>query len=107
MLGELLELADDEPLMAECHADLRALAVRIGAMHRRVPSDNAEREAILTIEAEPGEAENWTYILWRMYVEQAERDGRRVRIHNRYGRVRPAVGDDVDRWSRCLRMADW
>jgi protein subunit release factor A len=83
MLGELLELADDEPLMAECHADLRALAVRIGAMHGRVPSDNAEREAILTIEAESGEAESWTYVLWRMYVEQAERDGRRVRIHNR------------------------
>jgi protein subunit release factor A len=84
MLGELLELADDEPLMAECHADLRALAVRIGAMHGRVPSDNAEREAILTIEAKSGEAENWTYVLWRMYVEQAERDGWRVRIHNRY-----------------------
>ncbi len=88
LLGELLQLADDDALSAECLANLEALILRLAGLRRRVPGDFDEREAILTIETASYEGTWLAERLLRRYVKQAaERDMGRAQVYYHFDRI--------------------
>ncbi|WP_281186148.1 PCRF domain-containing protein [Actinomadura kijaniata] len=82
-LTELLELAEGEALAAECRAELAALEERLRALPGEAPGEYAEREALVTVTADPGESERRAYELWQDYLERARRAGRPARTYDR------------------------
>ncbi|WP_221207979.1 hypothetical protein [Streptosporangium becharense] len=82
MLGELLVLAEDDALVAECHAAAEALAARLGSVREQVPLHHGEREAIVVVGWDSEKAQGWAETLGGEYLWRAERDGRRVQTYN-------------------------
>ncbi|MFC7562910.1 PCRF domain-containing protein [Actinomadura namibiensis] len=82
-LTELLGLAEGEALAAECRAALAALEERLRALPGEAPREYAEREALVTVTADPGESERRAYELWQDYLERARRAGRPASTYDR------------------------